>query len=331
MSNQEVYEAITRRMIKALEAGTVPWRRPWNVGTGRPMRMSSGDPYRGINVQLLALTAQERGYTSRWWGTYDEIARRSRMEKRTSARGRSYWASPDGTPRGVRKGETGTKIVLSKTVTKNETGPDTGDQAERQVYLLRMWSVFNAEQAEQLPQKYYEQPVAEARDAQEVLDGYLQHGGPKLAYHLATGGKLDAHYNPVADRIMLPRREQFKTSEGFYATAFHEAAHSTGHKSRHARESLTDFSHDRKWGDPQYAREELVAEMGSAMLQATAGIETDYQFDQSAAYVRSWLNALEMDPTLVPQAAAAAQCAVDLITEPQRQAERETGRELEAA
>jgi antirestriction protein ArdC len=132
-----------------------------------------------------------------------------------------------------------------------------------------------------------------------------------------------AYYTYATDVITLPAREQFKTSEGYYATAFHEATHSTAHKDRLAREAATNFSHDRKWGDPVYAREELVAEMGSAMLQAETGMQTDHEFGQSAAYVQSWLNALEKDPQLITQAAAAAQRAVDRITEPQRQAERD--------
>jgi antirestriction protein ArdC len=104
---------------------------------------------------------------------------------------------------------------------------------------------------------------------------------------------------------------------------FHEATHSTAHKDRLAREAAMNFSHDRTWGDPIYAREELVAEMGSAMLQAETGMQTDHEFERSAAYIKDWLGALEKDPKLVPQAAAAAQRAVDLITEPQRQAEHE--------
>ena len=332
MSNQEVYEEITARMIRALESGTVPWRKPWSAATGgRPRSMSTREPYRGINTFLLAVEAMDKGYTSSWWGTYNQIAERAGMERRTNARtGHQYWASPDGTPRGVRKGEKGTHVVLWKQGTKNEIDPQTGEKVQRKVLLARLYSVFNAEQAEGIPERYYPgktgEPVDEIRDAQEVLDGYLATAGPQLRH--MPGDR--ANFNWSTDVITLPERSQFKTPEGYYATAFHEAAHSTGHKSRLAREAGTNFSHGRKWGDPIYAREELVAEMGSAMLQAETGMETDEQFDQSAAYVADWLGALEKDPRLVPQAAAAAQRAVDLITEPQRQAERDDQPEAEA-
>jgi antirestriction protein ArdC len=325
MSNQEVYEAITARMIKALESGTVPWRKPWSPATGgRSRSMSTRQPYTGINTFLLAVESMDKGYTSPWWGTYNQIAEQSGMERRTNPRtGHQYWVSPDGTPRGIRKGETGTRVVLWKQATKNEIDPDTGDKVKRPVLLARLFSVFNAEQADQLPARYYPgktgEPVDEIRDAQEVLDGYLANSGPQLRN--VEGDR--AYFTWSTDVITLPTREQFKTPEGYYATAFHEATHSTGHKSRLAREAGTNFSHGRKWGDPVYAREELVAEMGAAMLQAETGMETDEQFDRSAAYVKDWLGAMEKDPKLVPQAAAAAQRAVDLITEPQRQAEHE--------
>ncbi len=138
-----------------------------------------------------------------------------------------------------------------------------------------------------------------------------------------------AYYSAVNDMITMPARGQFRTAEGYYAAGFHEAGHSTGHARRLARESLTSFSHDRQWGDELYAKEELVAEMTSAMLQAETGI--DGQFGQSSAYIVDWLTALEKDPNLVPHAAAQAQCACDLITEPQRQAAAEPQEEIEAA
>jgi putative DNA primase/helicase len=258
MSNPEVYEAVTRRMIKALEAGTVPWRKPWSPATGgRPRSMSTRQPYKGINTLLLAVEVLDKGYTSPWWGTYNQVAERAGMERRTNPRtGHQYWVSPDGTPRGVRKGEKGTQIVLWKTGEKTETDPDTGEKTRRQVLLARPFYVFNAEQAEGLPDRYQGpacggEPADEIKDAQEVLDGYLASGGPTLRH--VEGDR--AYYTYSTDVITLPAKSQFKTAEGYYATAFHEATHSTAHKDRLAREAAVNFSHDRKWGDAIYARE----------------------------------------------------------------------------
>lgn len=329
MGNREVYQQITDRMIAALEKGTVPWHKPWTAARGgRPKSMSTGEPYRGINVVLLAAETMDKGYRSPWWGTYNQIAQLSGMHKQDGRRGGRYWSSPDGSPRGVCKGEHGCQIVLWKKVTTVETDPDTGEKTAREVLLARLFTVFNAEQADGLPETFLTrpgQPVEQIRQPQQVLDSYLHHGGPQLRH---LGGDR-ACYSPVTDTITLPERAQFATAEGYYATAFHEAGHSTGHRSRLARESLTNFSHDRSWGDELYAKEELTAEMTSAMLQAGTGIEG--QFGQSAAYIADWLTALRNDSSLVPQAAALAQRACDLITQPQAQPTAQPQPEAEAA
>ena len=335
MSNQDVYEAITSRMIRALESGTVPWRKPWSTAAGgRPRSMSTLKPLNGINVWLLAMAAEDKGYTSPWWGTYNQVAERSGMERRTNPRtGHQYWVSPDGTPRGVRKGEHGTEIVLWKTAQRSETDPETGERVTKSYPLGRMYKVFNAEQAEQLPDRFYPQregagPADEIREPEEVLGEYIKAGGPRVRWLHQDR----ACYRAADDLITLPERSQFKTPEAYYATAFHEAGHSTGHADRLAREGIENFDH---FGSERYGREELVAEMTSAMLQAETGIETEEQLEQSAAYLGSWLTAIKQDAKLIPQAAAAAQRAVDLVTEPQRQAEKvdqaPEAAELEAA
>jgi len=229
------------------------------------------------------------------------------------------WVSPDGTPRGVRQGEKGTRIVLWKEATVKDSDPDTGERLDRPVLLARMYYVFNADQAEQLPDSYYPartgQPVDAIREPQEVLDGYLANGGPTLRH--VEGDR--AYYQARPDQVTMPERSQFPTPEAYYGAAFHEAGHSTGHPSRLNREGIAEFDH---FGSDRYGREELVAQMTSAMLQAETGIETEAEFERSAAYLQNWLTAIKGDVTLVPQAAAQAQRAADLIREPQRRAER---------
>jgi antirestriction protein ArdC len=325
-SNAEVYQKITDRMIAQLEQGTIPWQRPWTAanGGGRPRSMTTRQAYKGINHLLLAVEGQDKGYSSPWWGTYNQIAEKAGMVRRTGPRThREYWASPDGTRRGVREGEKGTQIILWKSGIRKERDEATGEVTERKVLLARLFYVWNAEQAEQLPGRYYPdrapagEPVDEIRDAQEVLDGYVnQPGGPAFE-HVEQDR---AYYSGKTDKITMPLRSQFKTSEGYYSTAFHEAGHSTGHPSRDNRDGIANFDH---FGSGRYGREELVAQMTSAMLQAETGIETPEEWDSSAAYVQSWLTAVKDDAKLIPQAAAAAQRAVERITEPQRQAELE--------
>jgi len=297
--SERVYEQVTERMIAALERGTVPWQKPWQPETGQPRSMTSGQPYRGVNVFLLALTAADDGYSSPFWGTYRQISDHGGQ---------------------VRRGERSTLVVFFK----QHQIPQQGDQAgpggqpaeasTRTVPVLRYFRVFNAEQADGLPERFHPEPgtFTEITAPQAVLDAYLRHGGPQLR-HIA-GDRAD--YDWRTDTIRLPRREQFRTPEDYYATAFHECGHSTGHQSRLARPGVVTFDH---FGSQRYAKEELVAQMTSAILCAQTGIDNPDTFDNSASYISSWLRALRDDKKLVVAAAAQAQRASEAVFKPGRE------------
>src|SRR5258707_10424595 len=74
------YQQVTDRIIAGLEAGTVPWRRPWRTAGGMPRSMSTGRRYQGVSVMLLAMTAADRGYTSSWWSTLSRDQRAGRLD-----------------------------------------------------------------------------------------------------------------------------------------------------------------------------------------------------------------------------------------------------------
>ncbi len=191
--------------------------------------------------------------------------------------------------------------------------------------MLRYYRVFNAAQADHLPDRFH--PAAEQdtqiRAPQTVLDGYLARG-PALRH--VAGDR--AAYQPATDMIRLPLRSQFRSAEHYYATAFHEAAHSTGHQSRLNRPGIAAFDH---YGSDKYAREELVAEMTSSILCTESGIDNPELFDNSAAYISGWLSALNHDRTLVVAAAAQAQRAGDLINQTEHQAIRDAHHHPEVA
>jgi antirestriction protein ArdC len=115
-----------------------------------------------------------------------------------------------------------------------------------------------------------------------------------------------AYYRPGTDEITLPNMGQFVNAESFYSTAFHEMAHSTGHKTR------LDRGLDGSFGSDPYSREELVAEMTAAFLAAEAGILDKVQ-DNNTAYVQHWAARLGKEPRLILDAASAAQKAADYI------------------
>jgi antirestriction protein ArdC len=299
---QDVRDIITNRIIKALEVGTVPWQKPWGASGGWPRSMSTGKRYEGINVLLLGLTAEERSFSSPWWGTFDQIAALGGhvIEGQNQKQG---------------KGATTITFVRTGERDGDETDPDTGEPKRVQYSVRRAFRVFNAAQCEGLPDRFYPQPGSREILAgpQTVLDKYLSHGGPRLDH---IPGDRAYYRTDGSDRIVLPLRVQFKSPAHYYATAFHEATHSTGAPTRLNRPGIVQFDH---FGSGRYAKEELVAQMGAAMLLAETGLDDPDLFDNSAAYVQSWLKALENDNSLVISAASQAYKALELITEPTRQ------------
>lgn len=285
---RDLEQEITDRVIEALERGTVPWSKPWTAAGHLPTSITTGKPYRGINVWLLSMAAASAGYGSPLWMTFNQA----------NAHG--------GT---VRKGEKGTTVVFWKLL-KIRDDKAVEPDAMKSIPLMRAYSVFNLDQTEGvvLPPRFtYDterEPVALDEAVGEIIDGYVD--GPSLRYVRGDS----ANYNPRTDTITLPERDQFADSVGLAYTTLHELTHSTGHPSRLDRFQRT--GEPQHFGTERYAREELLAEMGAAMLATIAGL--DYDLDRSAAYIGSWLEALRNDKALVIKAAQAAQKAVDRIT-----------------
>jgi antirestriction protein ArdC len=275
MTKNDIYQAVTNRILEALAKGTVPWRKPWTGTDSMPVSLSTGKPYRGVNVLLLGLA----GYGDPRWGTYKAIQ---------AAGGQ------------VRKGEKGTRIILWKPVKKSFEN-EAGEVENGGYLLLRDYVVFNAEQCDGLPRLEVEELTEHEinQRAEEVWDGYKTRPG------LGHGGNR-AFYNIARDAVTMPHPEQFVGSDEYYQTLFHELIHSTGHESRLDRLEPALF------GSDPYAKEELVAEIGASMLAGLVGLPTAAG-EQSAAYLASWSSRFEQDPKLIVQAAAQAQKAADRI------------------
>ena len=271
------YDIITERIVAQLEAGTVPWRKPWNGKAGMPKNLKSGKEYRGINVFLL----HSLGYESPYFLTF----------RQAKERGGS-----------VSRGEKGCPVVFWKLLEVDETGDET---TTKRVPMLRYYTVFNVAQCEginaptlDVPERRHE-PVQAAQATVEAM--------PKRPgiVHGYTG----AAYSPRTDIVRMPKPGRFESSEAYYKTLFHELTHSTGHSSRLDRNVDLKLA---AFGSSDYSREELVAEMGAAFLCGETGI-LDAQIEQSAAYIAGWLKALKNDRKLVVTAAAQAQKAADFI------------------
>ena len=277
-----VYEIITQRIIHQLESGVAPWRKPWKARgkSGLPRNLVSGHEYRGINLWILLSS----GYASSHWLTF-------RQARELGGH--------------VRQGETGLPVVYWKFGTREVQDGD--EIIEKRSVLCRYYTVFNVAQCEGLrirpAEPAEDQPETQPIEAcEQVVTGWL--GKPTIRH----GGDC-ASYHKVLDCVQMPEKPCFDSGEEYYSTLFHELTHSTGHPTRLNRSTLMDFE---RFGDHNYSREELVAELGAAFLAGYCGIENK-TINNSAAYLASWLDALKNDHRMVLIAASQAQKAADLI------------------
>lgn len=274
---RDTYQEVTDQIVAALEAGRVPWRRPWNVDVGQP-RSIDGRPYRGINALLLGMSE----FDDPRWGTFNAIRRHGGH---------------------VRRGERSTLVVLWKPIDVRDADAPGG---KRRVLMLRYFRVFNVAQAAGMELEPMERGAGlESDEVTAAAEGVAAEypAPPTLSY-----GGTSAHYVPARDHVQIPPLASFESARGFATTLFHELVHSTGHESRLNRDELMASN---GFGSEPYSREELVAEIGAGMVAAGVGIEPDYR--QSAAYIGSWLAALRNDKKLIVSAAARAQKATDWI------------------
>ncbi len=274
--NSQIYDRITERIVALLEKGTVPWNKPWNTKTGWPRNLVSKKPYRGINVFLLG----EASYESPYWLTF-----------------RQAWQLGGC----IRRGEKSCTILFwqQKTLMDEESGE------ERNIPLLRLYNVFNVSQCDGLKDmptsSETTEPVAVTKPA-EIVEKMPK--PPKIKH-----GMTKSFYSPKDDCVSLPLQKRFGREEEYYSTLFHELVHATGHQTRLGRPTLTEKA---GFGSDPYCKEELIAEMGAAFLCGHAEI-VERTIDNSAAYIKGWMEKLKSDKLLIVQAAAQAQRAADFI------------------
>jgi antirestriction protein ArdC len=279
MNYQDHATNITRRLIDMIQTGSHgQWAMPWHthdLGDLLNARNATTDSrYQGANVITLAIEALDRGYPTGEWATYKQ------------------WTDHGAQ---VRKGERSAQVI--KWVTRKTQGDDQpvadGESREVRQLLPRVYAVFNAHQVD----GYDAHPLTVA---DTPADEWFAAIGADVHY-----GSDRAYYDPRTDRIYVPAIEQFDDPAAFAATNLHEHIHWTGHGSR-----LDRLHVGKAMDSPEYAAEELVAELGAAIGCARLGISPTPRPDH-AAYLAHWLTALDADPKQLFRSAAAAQRAVD--------------------
>ncbi len=277
------HETVAENLIEQLKAGTAPWQKPWEPGFHgfMPMNPKTGKRYKGINaIHLMA-----QGYEDNRWMTYNQA-------KAAGAQ--------------VRKGEKGTSIQYWKFSEEHNTFDDKGKPVldelgtpmKETVMLERprvfCATVFNAEQIDGMPPLEHKEntqiwnPIERAEHILKASEADIRHGEHDRAF-----------YRFATDSIHLPDKKQFSNADSYYATALHELGHWTGHSSRLDRDMVHPF------GSEGYAKEELKAECFSLIMGDALGIGHDPE--QHAAYVGSWIKALQNDPLEIFRATSEAE------------------------
>ena len=289
-------QEVTDGIIRMLENDIAPWQKPWEPGAtvlGLPMNATSGRSYRGGNAIHLIATALKKGYDDPRWMTYRQASE-------------AGWQ--------VRAGEKGTQIEFWD-LKPGSDQPDSrrsGDRAEGQVngsadsnrarLIHKIHTVFNGAQIDRIPP-----PTPKQHTSFEVVaagEQILKNSGARISHDQADS----AFYSPSQDSIHLPPKDAFKDPAGYYGTVLHELAHWTGHPSRLNRSTLNESY---RFGDVNYAKEELRSELASVFLAVERGIP--HNPEQHAAYVGSWINALRKDKHEIFRAAHDASEATDFL------------------
>jgi antirestriction protein ArdC len=286
---------VTESIIQMLEQGVAPWQKPWDAATvgnlAVPFNPTSHNPYRGGNAIYLMASAIRKGYDDPRWMTYKQAAAND-------------WQ--------VRGGEKGTQIEFWERRAEGKDGKSlaAGDDSDREEtgrqtesrFIHRVYTVFNAKQIDRIPAQ--EPRTHSAFAAIETGEQILRNSGAQITHDQADR----AFYSRSTDSIHLPLRELFHDAPGYYGTALHELAHWTGHPDRLNRQTLNDSY---RFGDQNYAREELRAELASLFLAAERGIPHDP--GQHASYVSSWIKALRDDKNEIFRAAYDASRASEFL------------------
>lgn len=272
-----IYEQVTKRIIEELEKGIIPWEKPWTGTRSGAYNRVSKKPYSLINQMMLKHQGE--------YATFKQ------------------WNAAGGH---IKKGEKAEMVVFWKIFEKEET-LETGEKEIKKIPILRYYNVFHISQVSGVePLSIPFKEVEPIETADKIIKDYVCR--EQITFEECVSN--EAYYSPVADKVVVPLKQQYKNINEYYSTAFHELTHSTGHKSRLDRLHTGATA---AFGSGDYSKEELIAEIGSASLMNLLGIETTKTFRNSAAYIQNWLQVLKNDVRFIVSASSKAEKAVNYI------------------
>jgi len=273
---QNIREEITNNIIAMMEKNTGEWIKPFAGLAARPMNPKTEKNYSGLNAFYLSLLGNS------YWATFNQW-------KEIGAK--------------IKKGSKATRVMRPQAITKKDANgkPEMDSEGNPKKFTIyKAYPVFSADQVEgwdapELPNISNVQRI-------ENADKYLRNLGSVINFTDAG----QAFYDRSNDQITLPKECLFNDTEGFYSTWCHEEIHKTGAPNRLNRIK------GKKFGDRDYAFEELVAEIGAAMLCVQLRVTPTVRQDH-AEYIGSWLKALRNDKKYLADAATLAGEAIDFM------------------
>ena len=275
-SQTEIRQTITDKIIESLKAGRIPWRKPWTGidGPRTPTNFVTRRRYSGVNIPILWAASQERGYDVDYYATFNQ------------------WRAAGAS---VKKGEKAIHVILFKRVEKI-VKRDDGTERKEQFPILRVFPVFNVQQVQgEAVEAFLNRPVGAPliHEKREEFERVVAATNADI-----RNGSKAVYYRLPADYIEMPPENAFEGFPAFAETLAHELAH---------------FSEHRLNWTGSYAEGELRAEMSAVFTTAALGIPDSNNLTNHAAYIGSWLEALQNDPKYIFRAAAAASKATDFL------------------
>ena len=308
-SEDKALDFFAEMMIEKIESINKDWKKPWfTEGALQWPKNLNGREYNGLNAFMLLLQCEKQGWKIPRFCTFDCVQRLNNTEKKD--------ANGETLPRvSVLKGEKSFPVFITtftcidkdnKERIKYDDYKRLSEEERKQYNIypkMQVYRVFNVVQTN----------LQEARpemwaklEAENVRLTHEQGEGEQFAFAPIDAMIKDnrwicpikptygdnAYFSIRKNEIVVPKKQQFTDGEAFYGTLLHEMTHSTGHESQLDRFKPTSF------GSAEYAREELVAELGSALVAQRYGMAKHIKED-SAAYLKSWLESLKESPQFI--------------------------------
>ena len=320
-AEQKALDLFSEMMISKIESlrSKDGWKKPWfTEGALQWPKNLNGREYNGMNAMMLLLHCEKEGYRIPRFCTFDRIQQFNKPGSRDK----------EAKPRvSVLKGEHSFPVMLTTfTVVDKETKERIKwedykllSQEQREKYnvypKLQTYHVFNVAQTnlkevrpelwEKLEQEY-SMPKVDRSGAFEPVDRMIADNRWICPIKLMYGDS--AYYSISKNEIVVPEKGQFKDGESFYSNLYHEMGHSTGAENQLDRLKPTTF------GSAEYAREELVAELTAALTAQRYGMSKHLK-DDTAAYLKAWLDSLKESPQFIKTVLLDVKKASSMLTQ----------------